>query len=82
MPHPASPLAPGQTGPRLTEPHLVTMTDEWALWRDMAVRTQRPPDAANWACELGLPRRVFLRAPGELKPIYIDFHSPVLVRIL
>jgi hypothetical protein len=38
--------------------------------------------AASWARDLGLPRRVFLLSPGELKPIYIDFNSPVLTRIL
>jgi len=38
--------------------------------------------AASWARDLGLPRRVFLLSPGELKPIYIDFDSPVLTRIL
>jgi hypothetical protein len=39
MPRPAFPLAPGQIPPPLTEPHLVTMAGEWALWRDIAVRT-------------------------------------------
>ena len=26
--------------------------------------------------------RVFVLSPGELKPIYVDFNSPVLTRIL
>ena len=39
MPRPGFPLAPGQTPPPLTAPHLVTMACEWALWRDIAVRT-------------------------------------------
>src|SRR5215469_10329496 len=39
MPPPASPLAPGQIPASLTEAHLVPMTGEWALWRDIAVRT-------------------------------------------
>src|SRR5215831_6727101 len=39
MPRPAFPLAPGETPSPLTEPHLVTMAGEWALWRDIAVRT-------------------------------------------
>jgi hypothetical protein len=39
MPRPAFPLAPGQTPSPLTEPHLVPMAGEWALWRDIAVRT-------------------------------------------
>jgi hypothetical protein len=37
--------------------------------------------AASWARDLGLPRRSFA-VPGELKPIYIDFDSPVLTFIL
>ena len=39
MPRPAVPLAPGPIPSPLTEPHLVTMAGEWALWRDIAVRT-------------------------------------------
>ena len=42
----------------------------------------RPEGGASWARDLGLPRRVFALSPGELKPIYIDFDSPVLTRIL
>ena len=41
-----------------------------------------PQAAASWARDLGLPRRVFVLFPGELKPIYVDFDSPVLTRIL
>ena len=41
-----------------------------------------PEAAASWARDLGLPRRVFVLSPGEPKPIYIDFDSPVLTRIL
>src|SRR5579859_5480940 len=39
MPRPASPLAPGRAPSPLTEPHLTPLADEWALWRDIAVRT-------------------------------------------
>jgi hypothetical protein len=35
-----------------------------------------------WAIEKGLPRRVFVRCPGDPKPTYIDFQSPALMRIL
>jgi len=38
--------------------------------------------AASWARDLGLPRRVFVLSPGEIKPIYVDFGSRVLTRIL
>lgn len=29
-----------------------------------------------------LPRRVFVKVPGEVKPVYIDFASPILVELL
>lgn len=45
-------------------------------------------DAAEYlaACrlraELGLPRHVFVKAPGEPKPVYVDWEAPLLVRQL
>src|SRR5258708_13680267 len=39
MPLPAVPVAPGLIPAPPAEPHLVTLTGEWALWRDIAVRT-------------------------------------------
>src|SRR5229473_770859 len=39
MPLPAVPLAPGLIPAPPAEPHPVTLTGEWALWRDIAVRT-------------------------------------------
>ena len=29
-----------------------------------------------------LPRRVFLRSPTEVKPLYLDWHSPILLDLL
>nr|BFD94197.1 lantibiotic dehydratase [Kitasatospora sp. Xyl93] len=43
-------------------------------------------DAAEFAAarrlrrELGLPRRGFLKIPGEPKPVYVDWDSPLIVR--
>jgi hypothetical protein len=39
MRHPAFPLTPGQIPVPPAGPHLVPLTGEWALWRDIAVRT-------------------------------------------
>jgi lantibiotic biosynthesis dehydratase-like protein len=41
-----------------------------------------PDDIAAWARDGGLPRRVFARSPLERKPIFIDFESPSLRRVL
>jgi hypothetical protein len=39
-------------------------------------------DVAAWARDRGLPRVVFARSPLQRKPLYIDFESPSLRRIL
>ncbi|MFJ9631668.1 lantibiotic dehydratase [Streptomyces sp. NPDC101175] len=38
--------------------------------------------ACRLRSELGLPRHVFVKVPGEPKPIYVDWHAPLLVRQL
>jgi hypothetical protein len=36
----------------------------------------------RWARSLGMPRQVFVKAPIETKPCYVDFDSPVYVNLL
>lgn len=38
--------------------------------------------ARQWARAAGLPRYVFARSPNEVKPVFVDLHSPVLVEVL
>lgn len=38
--------------------------------------------ARQWARSQGLPDRVFVRVPTEVKPFYVDFSSPVYVNLL
>ncbi|GHD86855.1 lantibiotic dehydratase [Streptomyces naganishii] len=38
--------------------------------------------ACRLRSELGLPRHVFVKVPSEPKPIYVDWHAPLLVRQL
>lgn len=42
----------------------------------------QPADIPRFACEHGMPRRVFAKSPLERKPMYLDTESPVLARIL
>lgn len=35
--------------------------------------------ATTWALARGFPRFCFVRSPAEVKPVYVDFESPVLV---
>ncbi|WP_406727219.1 hypothetical protein WJ438_24920 [Streptomyces sp. GD-15H] len=38
--------------------------------------------ACRLSSDLGLPRHVFVKVPGEPKPIYVDWQAPLLVRQL
>ncbi|MEU9186815.1 lantibiotic dehydratase [Streptomyces sp. NPDC048484] len=55
---------------------------------DGPVGTEGREEAAEFvaACrlrsELGLPQHVFVKVPGEPKPIYVDWQAPLLVRQL
>jgi hypothetical protein len=74
--------------PRLTVDRLVLEREKWRFAPD-ALAFAREEEAAarflatrRWAQVHGLPRHVFVRAPEEPKPIYVDFDSPVYVDIL
>jgi hypothetical protein len=67
-------------GPRITIGRTVWRRETWHIPAGQGPR--RPEDAAGWARNRGMPRRVFALSPSEIKPVYIDFDSPVLTRIL
>jgi len=75
-----SAAAAGEHSARLTIGRTVWRRETWHI--RPAQGPAHPEDTASWARDLGLPRRVFVLSPGEIKPIYIDFGSPVLSRIL
>jgi hypothetical protein len=78
--HAYDPFPAGRHGPRITIGRTVWQRETWHI---PPTQTPACPEgAASWARDLGLPRRVFVLPPGELKPLYIDFDSPVLTRIL
>ena len=41
-----------------------------------------PENVELWRRSQGIPERVFVRMPTEVKPIYVDFKAPVLVENL
>jgi hypothetical protein len=45
-------------------------------------KADRPARVAAWREALGLPERVFVRSPAEVKPVYVDLASPVSVEML
>ena len=67
-------------GPRITIGRTVWRRETWLIPAEQG--PERPEDAANWARDRGMPRQVFALSPGEIKPVYVDFDSPVLTRIL
>jgi lantibiotic biosynthesis dehydratase-like protein len=82
------PFLPAPHAPRLTVGRSVLRRATWRVpagevdfWR-LGDRTRRRAAAAAWAAEAGMPRQVFVLAPPEEKPVYIDLESPVLVDVL
>jgi hypothetical protein len=80
-------LPPGEHTPRVTIDRLVVSRETWrmkaaemsfAFEKDEAMRFL---NARRWAAELGLPRFVFYKSPVEVKPVYLDLQSPVLVNL-
>jgi hypothetical protein len=77
-PFPADP-ASGHS-PRITISRTVWRRETWHV--SAAQGPPHPEAAAGWARDRGMPRQVFALSPGETKPVYVDFESPVLTQIL
>lgn len=74
--------------PRITIDRLVICREAWSFplaGSTFAFEKQeadRYSQTRKWVAQQGLPRFVFVRFPGEGKPVYIDFDSPIYVEIL
>ncbi len=74
--------------PRVAIDRLIICREAWrfsladATFAFRKEEAERYAYARNWIADHGLPRFVFVRFPGEDKPVYIDFESPVYVEIL
>jgi hypothetical protein len=73
--------------PRVNFDRLVVGRETWrfdpaalgfAAETDEALRYLR---TRRWQRETGLPRRVFVKSPGEVKPYFVDFDSPIYVNV-
>ena len=74
--------------PRVKIDELVVCRESWrfnsadldfAAEKDEAARFVRTRD---WAAALGIPRQVFAKSNAEMKPVYVDFASPIYVNAL
>jgi Lantibiotic dehydratase, N terminus len=76
----------GAQVPRVTIDGVIVSRAEWRLAPAAIPRvTDRATQFTtmrHWASELGLPRHVFVRVPHEIKPVYIDFESPLFVELM
>ncbi len=65
--------------PRLTLGRTVLRRETWQV--PASATPMRQEDAAAWARDCGMPRRVFMLSPLEHKPVYVDFESRILTGI-
>jgi hypothetical protein len=81
-------LPPRVHQPRLTIDRVVIAREAWSFApNEMAFAFERDEAdrflaARRWARQRALPRDVFVRAPTEKKPFYVDFTSPACVNIM
>lgn len=82
-------LLPGMPHqPRVSIGRLVIARETWRFdasriaFASLRDEADRYAAARAWRDATGLPRRVFVKAPGEVKPFYADFDSVVSVTIL
>jgi hypothetical protein len=74
--------------PRVLLDRLVICRESWSFdAAELRFIHEKSPDdryllARRWMRQHDLPRYVFARAPVEIKPIYVDFDSPLYVEIL
>jgi hypothetical protein len=80
-------LHPAAHTPRVTIDDLVVCREAWrflpseigfAFVKDEA---ERFVAARRWVQEQGMPRFTFVKVPVELKPLFLDFESPIYVDI-
>ncbi|MDH6140342.1 hypothetical protein P3T35_002350 [Kitasatospora sp. GP30] len=81
-------LAPVAHRPRITVDRMVLCRETWRIplaelaWTRVKDVRRRFLAARAWRAELGLPERAFWKVPYEVKPVAVDFTSPVLVELL
>ncbi len=72
--------AAGEHAPRLTIGRTVLRRETWNI--DAGAIPANLEELRGWAHGHEMPRRAFCLPPGEAKPMYIDFDSPLLARVV
>lgn len=74
--------------PRVSFDRVVVCRETWTFAPTELTFADRHDEAAQflaarrWRAEVGLPGYVFATCPGEDKPFFVDFESPILVGVL
>jgi hypothetical protein len=80
-------FGPAPYRPRVTVDGFVLARERWQFATADLAFTERAPGldrfagARRWAAEHQIPRFVFIKAPSEPKPVYLDLDSPIFVEI-
>jgi hypothetical protein len=78
-------LAPRKHTPRVTIDRLIVHREAWSFSAAELEFAHRKEEAdrfaglQRWARDHGIPRFVFVKAPLEPKPFYVDLESPILI---
>jgi hypothetical protein len=81
-------MRPDKHSPRVEIDKLVIARETWRFpageieFAFEKEESQRFKAVRRWVRETGLPRFVFVKAPVEMKPCFVDFESPILTTIL
>jgi Lantibiotic dehydratase, N terminus len=76
---------PSRHRPRVTIDRVVVAREGWTFpvaelaFADLPAEPPRFVCARRWARENGVPDRVFVKSPLEVKPFYVDFAAPAYV---
>jgi hypothetical protein len=74
--------------PRVTIDRLIVARETWRFaaadisFASVKDDADRFVEARHWAHSHSLPRFVFVKAPIEPKPVYVDFDSPIFIQLL
>jgi hypothetical protein len=79
----------GQYAPRIMLDQVVVRRRRWQVDTEALASCRARPDSAallgaarRFQRQLGIPDRIFVKSPNEIKPIYIDFQSFFMVELL
>lgn len=78
-------LTPRKHTPRVTIDRLIVTREAWRFsaaeleFAHQKEEADRFAALQRWAIEHGIPRFVFVKAPLEPKPFYVDLESPILI---